>query len=85
MYWTLFPEGPLGFNNEQSSYNINKYKENKLSKEYTCKDCNDTKKLGTNAKYPDPYFSKKFQEWDNEKLLWIADLCSPCGKARLLA
>ena len=31
-----------------------------MSKTYTCKDCNDTKKLGTNAKYPKPYFIKKY-------------------------
>jgi len=56
-----------------------------LSKTYTCKDCNDTKKLGTNAKYPKPYFIKKYNEWDNENLLWIQDLCTPCGEKRLLA
>ena len=71
--------------NASRSYNINKYKENKLSKTYTCKDCNDTKKLGTNAKYPKPYFIKKYNEWDNENLLWIQDLCTPCGEKRLLA
>jgi len=56
-----------------------------MSKTYTCKDCSETKKLGTNAKYPEPYFIKKYQEWDNDNLLWIQDLCTPCGKARLLA
>tara|TARA_R100000008_G_scaffold83514_1_gene69061 strand:- start:752 stop:970 length:219 start_codon:yes stop_codon:yes gene_type:complete len=67
------------------SYNINKYKENKLSKTYTCKDCNETKNLGTNAKLGKPYWIKKIQEWDNENQLWIQDLCTPCGEARLLA
>ena len=56
-----------------------------MSKTYTCKDCNETKNLGTNAKLGKPYWIKKIQEWDNENQLWIQDLCTPCGEARLLA
>ena len=54
-------------------------------KTYTCKDCKDTKNVGTNAKLAKPYFIKKYQEWDNDNLAWIQDLCTPCGEKRLLA
>jgi hypothetical protein len=50
---------------------------------YKCRDCNEQKNNGTQIKYQDPYFIKKYNEWDNDNITWIQDLCKPCGVVRL--
>jgi hypothetical protein len=60
---------------------------------YACKDCNSTKKNGSQIKYQNSkflgegFFDKEGnpKQWNNDSLTWIQDLCKPCGEVRLLA